>query len=137
MSTQENKAIHRRCIEEIWNKGNLSVVDELIAADWAYVTENVHGREGYKGWVTMVRNAFPDWHQTIHDQVAEGDKVATRWIVQGTHQGPIWGIPPTGKKIEMKGMYLVRCAGGQLVEEWCHYDALGMLQQLGVIPAMG
>jgi len=137
MSAEENKAIYARIVEEGFNKGNLSVTDELVAANHVNHTDNVHGPEEYKGFITMYRSAFPDLVMTIEDQIAEGDKVATRWTATGTHQGPLMGIPPTGKKIKATGTYVIRIVGGKILEEWGNMDALGMMQQLGVIPAPG
>ncbi len=138
MSTEENKAIDRRFTEEVWNRGNLAVVDELMSADY-----NGHdpmmpaGSEGFKQYVLMYRSAFPDVHLTIEDQIAEGDTVVSRWTARGTHKGELMGIPPTGKQVTVTGMNIERVANGKLVEGWSNYDTLGMLQQLGVVPAPG
>ena len=81
--------------------------------------------------------AFPDVHFTIEDQVAEADKVVTRWTWRGTHQGPFQGIPPTGKHVMVTGVGINRFANGKVVENWTNMDILGLLQQLGVVPAPG
>ena len=83
------------------------------------------------------RTAFPDAQYTIEDQIAEGDTVMTRWSGRGTHQGPLMGIPPTGKQSTVTGMSIGRSEGGKIVEVWTEFDLLGVLQQLGVIPTMG
>jgi steroid delta-isomerase-like uncharacterized protein len=139
MSTEENKANNRRIYEEVWNGGNLAVVDELFAANSVFhdPSTTLHGPAEFKAYVTMYRNAFPDTDFTIEDVIAEGDKVVTRWIARGTHKGELQGIPPTGKQVAVTGMVATHLSNGKLVEGWSNFDALGMLQQLGVIPSMG
>ena len=136
MGAHENKVTVRSLIEEAFNKGNLSAVDELIAE--AYLNHaagiEVRGREGMKGFVTTYRTAFPDYHCTIEDQIAEGDTVVTRWTARGTQEGELMGIPPTGKRVELTGIVVDRLADGRLVETWLQADVLGMLQQLGAVP---
>lgn len=95
------------------------------------------GREGFKQFVLMYRSAFPDMHITIEDQIAEGDKVVSRWTARGTHQGELMGIPPTGKQATVTGINIERFANGKFVEEWSNFDALGLLQQLGVVTTLG
>jgi steroid delta-isomerase-like uncharacterized protein len=137
MSVEENKAIFRRIVEEGFNKGNLAIVDELVATNHVNHTDNVHGPEEYKQFITMYRTAFPDLHMTIEDQIAEGNKVVNRWTSRGTHKGDLMGIPPTGKQTTVTGMYVARIIGGKIVEEWGNLDALGMMQQIGVVPPPG
>ena len=139
MSTEENKVLLRRLFEEVWNQGNLATVDELLATD--YVLHDpahlVHGPEGFKAYVSAFRAAFPDMHATIEDQIAQEDKVAMRFTVRATHKGEFQGIPPTGKQVILTGTDIQRIAGGKIAENWVNLDALGMLQQLGVLPPMG
>ena len=139
MSTEENKAIVRRIFEEVWNQGNLAAADEFLAADYVNETLHppVHGRESDKQLVMMYRTAFPDLHYTIEDLIAEGDKVTVRWTATGTHRGELQGIPPTGKQVTVTGIDIFRCENGKAVEGQSNFDALGMLQQLGVVPSMG
>jgi steroid delta-isomerase-like uncharacterized protein len=137
MSVKENKAIFRRIVEEGFNKGNLAIVDELVAANHINHADNVRGPEEYKQFITMYRTAFPDLHMTVEDQIAEGDKVVNRWTSRGTHQGDLMGIPPTGKQVTLTGTYVARIVGGKIIEEWGNFDALGMMQQLGVVPSPG
>ncbi len=139
MSTEENKALSRRLIEEVWNQGNLAVIDELTAPNYVDhdPTRPIHGPEGMKQFVSMYLTAYPDTHFTIEDQIAEGDRVVTRWTARGTHKGPLMGIPPTGKQVTVAGISIDRVVNGKLVEDWSSYDALGMMQQLGVVPAPG
>jgi steroid delta-isomerase-like uncharacterized protein len=137
VSAEDNKAIFRRIVEEGFNKGNMSVLDELVAANHVNHTDNVHGPEEYKRFITMYRAAFPDLHMAIDLQIAEGDKVVNRWTTRATHRGNLMGIPPTGKQVTVTGTHIARIVGGKIVEEWGNMDALGMMQQLGVIPPMG
>ena len=95
----------------------------------------MRGPEGAKETAKMYRNAFPDVQLSIEDQVAEGDKVVTRWIGSGTHQGEMMGIAPTGNQVRVDGMTISRIEDGKIVEEWEIYDALGMMQQLEAIPS--
>src|SRR5437773_12548967 len=103
MSTEENKALARRLIEETWNQGNLATVDELLApghvGHHSLVPNQPPGREHYKQYIVRTRTAFPDFHASIEEQIAEGDLVVTRWSVQGTHQGMFRGHSPTGKQM--------------------------------------
>ncbi len=133
MPTEENKAIIRRRVEEIWNSGNLTTADELIVTDYASNGQAI-GREGFKQFVTSVRTAFPDLYFTIEDLIAEGDKVVVRYTGRGTHKGDFSGIPATGKQVIFTGIDLFCIADGKMAEEWLNFDRLGMLQQLGMIP---
>ncbi|SRR6266540_7061297 len=138
MSIEQNKALVRRYIEDVWDKRNMAAIDELIAADYIQHTRGVPpGREGVKQFFGMVRAAFPDVTQTAEDMIAEGDKVVWRWTIRGTHTVPFQQLPPTGKQVTITGVNIVRIAGGQLVENWGEVDMLGLLQQLGAIPMPG
>ena len=139
MSVEENKATARRAIEEIWNQGNMKSVDELWAPNMVNhdpTNPEMKDREGLKQWVVVVRNAFPDFTVTADDMIGEGDKVATRWTVRGTHKGDFGNLPATGKQVTMTGITLSRFVDGKAVEHWWSGDDLGMLQQLGVIPPL-
>jgi steroid delta-isomerase-like uncharacterized protein len=133
----ENKALIQRYFEEAWNRGNLSVLDEIVAAD--YVNHNPiapglpPGPEGLKPIFSGMRAAFPDLHYTIEELIADGDKVVTRWAFRGTHEGELMGIPATGKQVNITGTQIERIVDGRIVEHWRQSDDLGMLQQLGVI----
>ena len=139
MSTEENKVNERRLVEEGWNQGNTAVFDELFAADYLGHDPSgpLHGPEGFKQFYATYRTAFPDTHLTIEDQIADQDTVASRWTATGTHQGPLMGIPPSGKRVRVTGITISRYASGKIAEEWFSYDTLGMLQQLGAIPTPG
>lgn len=139
MSTEENKALVRRGYEEGLNQKNLAVFDELGAPDFVLhnASMTTQGREAYKQFVSMYFAAFPDVHFIVEDLIAEGDNVVARHTFRGTHQGDLMGIAPTGKQVTVTGMTITRFANGRVVEQWLSFDALGMLQQLGVIPAPG
>lgn len=128
MSTEENKAIVRRVVEEVFNSGNMEAADQLLASDYS---------EGIKQTATMLRAAFPDLHFTIEDIVAAEDKVAIRATVHCTHLGSFMGMPPTGKQAIWTGIDISRIVGGKIVELWAQYDYLGLMQQLGVLPSIG
>jgi steroid delta-isomerase-like uncharacterized protein len=137
-SEGENKVISGRADEELFNQGNLDVADELFAPNFVFHDpasgEEWHGPENVKRYAAMLRAAFPDLHQTIEEQIAEGDKVAYRWTARGTHLGELMGIAPTGNRVMFTGISIAHLAEGKIEEIWENYDALGMMQQLGVIP---
>jgi steroid delta-isomerase-like uncharacterized protein len=116
-TSDENKDISRRADEELFNRGNLSIADELFASNFVYHDPVSHeewrGPESVKSYATMLRVAFPDLHQTIEEQIAEGDKVAYRWTARGTHQGEFMGIAPTGNRVEMTGISIARLIDGR------------------------
>ncbi len=136
--SEANKALVRRLIEETVNKGNFNVVDEIVSKDYVYREPTVgekRGRAGFQELTTMYRTAFPDAKMTVEEQFAENDRVVTRWTATGTHRGELFGTPPTGKPVHVQGVVVSRIANGKVVEETEIYDALGMLRQLGVVPA--
>ncbi len=138
MSLQhENKELVRRSNEELWGEGNLDIIEEYVAEEYVeYNTaapEPIRGREGYRKNVEMVHEAFPDLEVTTEDLIAEGDKVVTRYTLSGTHDGPMWGIEPTGKEVEFEGISIGRLEDGQVVEGWSNIDVFGLMQQLGVV----
>ena len=139
MSAEEHKARVRRIPEEMFNRGNLAVADEVIAPDLiehaALPPGWPSGLAGVKQYVTTLRAAFPDFRYTVEDEIAEGDKVAVRLTARGTHQGEWFGIPATRKQATWTETHICRLAGGKVVEHWVEQDNLGMLQQLGAIPA--
>jgi steroid delta-isomerase-like uncharacterized protein len=138
MSAEENKAIVRWLIAEVWNGGDMTAADALVAADvmdHGAFPGQPPGREGYKWVFALLRTAFPDLHYTVEDMVAEGDRVVVRWTFQGTHRGEFMGMSPTGNQVKIEGMVIVRMAAEQLAEEWLSADTFGLMQQLGAIPA--
>ncbi len=138
MSTEDNKALVRRWYED-FNQRNLAIVDELFTPDYVYHNPptTLHGPEEFKQFLSLYLTAFPDAHFTVEDEIAEGDRVASRATLRGTHQGEFMGIPPTGKPMTVTGIGIDRIVDGKFVEGWLNFDALGMLQQLGVVPSMG
>jgi predicted ester cyclase len=139
MSTEENKTLLRRSVEEVFSaQGDLDVADEIYAPNYVghnpLNPEDVRGPEGAKEQARMYRSAFPDVRLNIEEQVAEGDRVVTRWIGSGTHQGEMMGIAPTGNQIRVDGITISRIQEGKVVEDWELFNALGLMQQLGAVP---
>ncbi|HEY3070527.1 MAG TPA: ester cyclase [Gaiellaceae bacterium] len=137
----DNKMISRRVVEEGFAQGKVELFDDLVAEDVVNHDETLPpeippGREGVKALAQGYKMAFPDLVLTVEDQIAEGDKVATRWTARGTHQGELMGIPPTGKEARVTGTTIDRIEDGQIVETWTNWDQVSLLQQLGVIPEM-
>jgi predicted ester cyclase len=138
MSTEQIKAVARRFYEEAMNGKNLNLLDELFATNYQAHPPGVAEpltREAFKQFNRLFLIAFPDLHITVEDEIAEEDKAALRMSVQGTHLGAFMDIPPTGKQVRWTGMSITRVANGKIVEQWGEQDLLGVLQQLGVIPA--
>jgi predicted ester cyclase len=132
------KKIVKQTLEEPW-KGNWDVIDEYVSPSYvAYDTgepEPIRGPEGVKAQFQKFISAFEGAQITVDDQFAAGDRVATRWTGRGTHTGEIAGIAPTGKEVTVSGITISRLEGGKVVEEWNNWDTLGMLVQLGAVPA--
>jgi len=140
MSAEQNKSIVRRWIEEGWNKHNLAVIDEVYAPNFVQhepEPQTVKSSEDLKQYVGTYLTAFPDLQLSIEDLIAEGDKVVWRFVSNGTHTGPFMGIPATGKKGVITGIVIFRLENSRIAEAWLNIDALGLLQQLGVIPMPG
>lgn len=133
METEANKEIVRRYME-LWNTGNLALADEVIAQNFIDHThpELAPGPEAVKREVTAFRAAFPNAHGTIEQLIGEGDIVAFRFVLRGTHQGPFAGFLPTGKATTLTGMDFIRIVDSKLVELWSCQDTLTWLQQLGL-----
>ena len=140
MSGKENKEKARRLMEEAFGQGNLEVVEEVLDPNFVCYdpnseAEEVRGADTMKQEIEWFRNAVPDITYTEVDQVAERDKVVTRYTATGTHQGEFFGIAPTGNRIEMSGIQIDRFdESGKMVEEWPEYDLLGAMRQMGVVP---
>jgi len=139
MSDQNKNAV-RRLFEEVWNKGYVPVADELFAPAYTHHDSSTpdvgRGPESEKKRVSLYRNAFPDLRLTIEDLIAEGETVMARWSCRGTHRGDLNGIAPTGKQFTISGVSIARFASGKMVEGWVNWDALGLMQQLGVVPEL-
>ena len=135
MSAEENKALVRRFVEEFWNEGKTTAADELMAPDAEIhmPTGETLNHDELKGFAVTFRESLPDWHSTFEELIAEGDRVAERWTGRGTHLGEMWGIPPTGKRVEVPGSVFYRIVGGKIVEFRGQFDMMGLMQQLGEI----
>jgi steroid delta-isomerase-like uncharacterized protein len=139
--SEGNKNVVRRLFEEVWNKGNLQVTDELFTPNYhhhdASTPDVGRGPESEKKRATLYRTAFPDLRLTIEDLIADGETVMVRWSCRGTHKGDLSGIAPTGKQINISGVSIARFANGKMAEGWVNWDALSLMQQLGVVPELG
>ena len=132
-----NKALLRRFYEELWSQGNLEAIPDLIAEDFVDhhpLPGAPPGREGLAALVTTWRTAFPDMRETYEDLIAEGDKVVGRFTMRGTHSGEFMGVPPTGRRVTMSGIDIVRVAGGKIAEFWYGEHLLELMRQLGAVP---
>lgn len=137
MSTETNKAIVRRFIEQVLNSQRHDLVDEFLveSVELHGVGPSIIGRTAVAEWYAMLTAAFPDWHTTIDDMVAEGDRVVVRITSKGTHQGEMQGIPATGKPYTQHAIVIYRLTNGKIVEGRLQTDMLSMMQQLGLMPA--
>lgn len=138
MTTEANKATMQRFLEFI-NTASQELAAELIAPDAVFHVpgrpEPMKGPAGYLAIIGMMRSGFPDIQWTLEETIAEDDRVAARFMMRGTHRGAFFGVPPTGKKIEVQAMNFYRLVGGQFVEERGQPDIFGLLQQIGAVPA--
>jgi steroid delta-isomerase-like uncharacterized protein len=138
MAAEENRAVIRHFLEELFNGRDMDAIDRYIADD--YVDHVIPPgipptRDGFRQFIGMFLEALSDFHYTIEDVIADADRVAVRLTAQGTQQGEFQGIPPTGKGATWGEMHIGRMRDGKIVEHWGQIDNLGMLPQLGVIPA--
>ena len=119
----------------IWNDGSLDLVDELYAPDFVWhvvdIAEDVVGTAAFKELVTSFRTAFPDFHITFDEILVAGGKMVIRWTMTGTNTGPLQGMPPSGKLVQLQGVAISRSVDGRTVEVWQHYNPLSMFQQMG------
>ena len=137
--SEQNKQISRRLIEEVFSQGRMETADELVAPEAVghdpALPDPTHGPEGLKAAAGGYRAGFPDLKIRIESQIAEGDSVCTRWTAVGTNKGEFWGMAATGKQATVTGITIDRIADGRIIESWTNWDALGLMQQLGVVPA--
>ena len=141
MSLEDNKAVIRRFNDEAWNRGNLDIVDELVAPNFTThfgIASGQHGMQGssvdtLKRNISKLRNSFPDIHVTIDDVIAEGDKVVVHRTTRGTHKGEYLGINGTDKQVAWVSIGIYRIVDGKLQELWQASDQLGALQQMGAV----
>lgn len=136
MSIEQHKAIVRRYRLEYVGEGDLQVADVVLASEFTWNGARTH-RESHKEVVTMWHKVFPDLHFTIEDMIAEGDRVVERVIARGTHEGDLYGIAATGKRVEAMGILIHRIASGKIVEMWEILDTIGLLEQLGIALPVG
>jgi steroid delta-isomerase-like uncharacterized protein len=132
------KELARRFTEDSWDKRSVAVLNEILSSqfvDHDAVPGQGPGREGYTQMAGSFFTAFPDLRVRNEDVFAEGDKAVLRWTAEGTHRGELMGIPATGRRVRLKGMDIIRVADDKIVERWGEFDALGMMQQLGVVPS--
>jgi steroid delta-isomerase-like uncharacterized protein len=141
MSERErNEALMRRFYEELWSRGNLEAIPELVAEDFVdhqAPAGQPRGRERLADLVVAWRTAFPDMRETVEDLISDGDKVVGRFPMRGTHQGEFMGIAPTGRSVTMRRVDIVRIAGGKIAEFWYAEQMLELMQQLGAEPGFG
>lgn len=134
MSTSEdNKASVRACFENASN-GNFDALDDIVSEDYVLHPEEVRGADGLKQMVQGYHEALSGLRVTIDQQFTEGDYVATRYRISGTHDGDLMGTPPTGRDVEFSGITISRCEGGRIVEEWELTDMMSLLGQVGALP---
>ena len=134
--SEQNKAIARRLLDALWNQQDFAVVDGFLASDYdGHSSTEFQGPDGAKEFVPKLCTAFPDFQFTVEDQIAEGDRVATRWSMQGTHIGEFQGMPATGRQMSISGITIFRIANDKVIEGWTNEDLLGFYHQLGVIPS--
>ena len=140
MADDSPEAIVARWYEEAWHRGNLDVFDELYAPDWVgHLPQGLElrGPAAHKQFGQVFGAAFPDGRYEVEETLVAGDRVVTRYTFRGTHQGPLRGLPATGRAVALTGITIQRLAGGRIAEQWAEYDMVGLLQQLGAIPAPG
>ena len=128
----------RRIVDEVWAEGRLETIDELIAEDfrgWTPTNGEVRGREAFRDQVKMYRSAFPNMTMVVDLITSDGDWTTTKWTASGTHTGELMGMPATGKDVTVTGIEVDRIVNGKIVEGYGVFDALGMLQQMGAVPA--
>lgn len=136
-----NKNIVRRLYDEVWNERKVEVINEIISPSHALHAPNISGSsigpEAYKRNVLLFLTGYPDLHWTIEDTIAENDKVVACWTISGTHKGDYMGIPATNKKVSVDGITIHHIAHGKIMDSYSNWDVLGMMQQLGVVSALG
>jgi steroid delta-isomerase-like uncharacterized protein len=132
------EGILTRIREEIWSRGDLAAVDELLDPDYVEhdpaSPEPIRGRDGYRQLVATYRDGFPDLTFTVQEEVVAGDRAVARWTATGTHDGEIMGIPPTGAHGTVSGITFAHLRDGKVVEAWTSWDALGLLRLMGAVP---
>jgi len=136
MSVEENKAIVRSFLHDVWGAGNLSLVDELVADDHVHhlTRRDVHGPEGVRQLVSGFRRFLPDFQATIKDLIAEGDRVVVYFVLSGTDKGGYMDNSPSGNPVKYNGIDIFRVDGGKIAERWGIVDTISLMHQIGAIP---
>ena len=134
-SSEENKAVVRACLEN-GSRGNFDALDAIVADDYVLHPEGIRGADGLKQMLQGYHDALSGLRVTIDQQFADGDYVATRSTIRGTHDGELMGTPPTGNDVEVSGLTISRCRDGRIAEEWELVDVAGLLMQIGALPEM-
>jgi steroid delta-isomerase-like uncharacterized protein len=133
-----NAAIARQWFEQFWNQKKFDTIEQLVSPDCRLHghadNDEVVGMAEFQQFAQALQKAFPDIQIEVEDTISEGDRTVARWVSRGTHQGEFMGIPPTGKKIFVRGVSVVRFSDGKMVESWDSWDKFGMLQSLGALP---
>lgn len=143
MATTEQELADRmrQVNSEIYSEGNLDLIEDYVAEDYVEYNsaspEPIRGRDGYRENVEMVRTAFPDMEVMSEHVIVEGQTAVNHWTIHGTHEGPLMGIEPTGKEVEIEGISIGRFENGKVVEGWTVADLFGAFQQLGIVEAPG
>ena len=134
---ERNKKLARKVFEDVQTEGNVALIEELVTRDYVGHTPlgDIHGPEGARQFDATLHKAFPDMKIEVESQIAEGDRVATRWTCRATHQGEFQGISPTGKEITMRGITVFRFGNDKMIEGWTNPDLFSVLRQLDAIPA--
>jgi len=140
--SEENKAVVRRWFEEVWNQGREATIDELFPAEGVAhglgdSEADVHGPTEFKPFVANIRGSIPNTRIRVEDIFSEGDRVAVRIILEGTHTGHGLGVSPTGRNVSIQGIIILRMVDGHILEGWNSYDQLGLLRQIGALPGLG
>lgn len=132
-------SLSRSYFEDVLGPGNWDAADDIVSPDIVMYhpssPEPVRGREAVQGFLAAFRAGFPDFHMTVEDAFGVGEKTAVRWHMSGTHDAEVFGIPPSGNKVDVAGISIFRVANGQIVEDWVAEDSLGFMRQIGVVPS--
>ena len=133
MSSQ-NKALVRSIVEEVWNRGNLNIIEKRFSRDYVgHSLREIEGPQGAKGFASEILRAFSNYSHTIEDEICEGDRVVHRWTAMGIHEAEFQGIPPSGEQVTISGISVYRLANGKIIEGWTTVDMLGLLQQIDTL----
>jgi len=139
VSSKENKTLIRRYYDDLWNKWDLSVADEIMSPAISFrgsLALTANGLGGFKEYMCLVRAAFPDFHNAIDELIAEGDTVVARLTYTGTHRGKLFGIAPTGNRVTYSGIAVFKIADGRIRDAWVLGDTQSLFRQLGVLVVM-